>query len=401
MSSPNSWFVQTGFGTVLGPMPDDALVEMVRTGALIASDLVRTDASAEWQQAGQVPGLFSDSPSLHESPSPVEKPGLSEAPCDHQPAEVFIHPSQRPIAPTETVAYAFDEPETQPATQEEDLVAQWKAERKQRSKRREDNPIARQIAREVDDSELEPIPDIFADEAVAEVLKPVSPSEPKVTDVAAPLEQRSTIQRPSFLSQIAPDRPAIPVESFTQKRDRWMRSLPSWPIMTAVILMMFSGWWFWPRSQRDTYDRFVVIWSELQHHRALPLDKSGMANFVERSESELNVIVQRLNKRASPKDHESSLLLKIGQDCLQPMLKRPRERDSLRERQLTICFRALAEIYGLPRTDLPIPSLNADSVDPVAMPDPEKATSNNVSEPLPEPLSNEATTNPTTDESKR
>lgn len=59
-SSPHHWFVQTDFGALLGPMPDDALAEMARTGALIARDRVREGADGEWRLASEVPGLFDE-----------------------------------------------------------------------------------------------------------------------------------------------------------------------------------------------------------------------------------------------------------------------------------------------------------------------------------------------------
>ncbi len=58
MSSPDTWFVKTGFGTVLGPMPTDVLAEMVRTQELLPADLVRASSSDDWQPASEVPTLF-------------------------------------------------------------------------------------------------------------------------------------------------------------------------------------------------------------------------------------------------------------------------------------------------------------------------------------------------------
>ena len=41
-----------------GPMPEDALQEMVRTGALVRADQVRESESVDWRPASEVPGLF-------------------------------------------------------------------------------------------------------------------------------------------------------------------------------------------------------------------------------------------------------------------------------------------------------------------------------------------------------
>jgi len=167
MSSPSNWFVQTGFGAVLGPMPTDALTEMIRTSALIATDLVRNESSAEWEPAGSVPGLFSSSPSelkplsaAHTNPvtatkSSPESHSQQRPDAEHTPS---LPTTKRPIVPTETVAYAFNKPTVPEPAQELDLVAKWKAERQQRPKRREENrandPLSDHIERDINEAEL-------------------------------------------------------------------------------------------------------------------------------------------------------------------------------------------------------------------------------------------------------
>ncbi len=395
MSSRNSWFVQTGFGTVLGPMPADALSEMVRTGALIASDLVRTESSAEWEPATNVPGLFSNS----SSPLMTHSEQSRDAHSEERPPDTLTLPSsRRPTTPTATVAYAFDKLAAPQPPQAEDLVAKWKAERQQRTKRRhenhDDHSLAQQIERDANHSGVEPIPDIFADEAVEQISnqipKTVALSDRDPTPAATPLEPRQTIKRPSLLSQIAPDLPAIPTEKFAQKRNRWMRSLPSKPIMAAVIVLSLTAWWFWPRSQRPVYNRLVAIWNELQIQRAHPLDKSGMADFVARAQTELNVIVPKLSKQTNSDDRESLLLLSVGRDCLQPMLKRPRERDSSREQQLALYFQELAVHYGRAKNVVLVEEREPVSkVTPAPLPNSEVRESNPTAESPPQPPSSD------------
>ena len=58
MASPDSWLVQTDFGTVLGPMPADVLAEMVRAQELLPTDLVRASTQEDWQLASEIPDLF-------------------------------------------------------------------------------------------------------------------------------------------------------------------------------------------------------------------------------------------------------------------------------------------------------------------------------------------------------
>ena len=55
------WFVQMPIvGTILGPMPLDALTEMVRTGALLRHDLVRRNTSGDWRSASELPELSAE-----------------------------------------------------------------------------------------------------------------------------------------------------------------------------------------------------------------------------------------------------------------------------------------------------------------------------------------------------
>ncbi len=167
MSSPGNWFVQTGFGTALGPMPTDALSEMVRTRALIATDLVRNESSLEWEPAGSIPELFSNSPAKFKPPSvthanPINAANSSTESHSQQQLNADQTPSlpssHRPIVPTETVAYAFNRPSVPQPEQEMDLVAKWKAERQQRPKRRDENrandPLSDHIERDINEAEL-------------------------------------------------------------------------------------------------------------------------------------------------------------------------------------------------------------------------------------------------------
>ena len=369
-------------------MPEDALVEMVRTGALIPSDLIRADSSPDLQPASTLPGLFAVPPqSLVESTTnseelapqisdadsftlkPPSPPSASPLPTPGQQAasshvetaaakpyrvetrsvmtsaDVMMPPSQRPTAPTHAVAYSFghDESVQSPKTTPEDLIAAWKAQRKPIKKRLAADSLAYEIESSTDRLSLDEIPNIFADEEVGEVTPVTSPSESIV--VALPAEPRPTLKRPSLLSLIAPDLPALPAETFAQKRDRWLRSLPSKPVIAVLFVIALSAWWYWPRSQRHVYVRCLALWTELQDRRAFPLDKSGMDQFVARATTELNQFVPQLKRHASSNNRKIELLLSVTQDGLQPLLQRPRVTETSREKQLEGWFQELAEIY--------------------------------------------------------
>ena len=78
MASTKTWFVQTGFGTVLGPMPTDVLREMVRTGEMVRSDQVRKGSGGRWHPASEIPGLF-DAIATSDSEQPPAEPPIEVA----------------------------------------------------------------------------------------------------------------------------------------------------------------------------------------------------------------------------------------------------------------------------------------------------------------------------------
>ena len=59
-TSSNQWYVEMSAGITLGPMPFDAVVELVETSAIIRDDRVREGSSRDWKSVHQVPGLFAD-----------------------------------------------------------------------------------------------------------------------------------------------------------------------------------------------------------------------------------------------------------------------------------------------------------------------------------------------------
>ena len=62
MAPPDEmWFVQLkNVGTVLGPMPLDAVIEMARTGVLLRRDSVRRNESEHWRSASELPELMGE-----------------------------------------------------------------------------------------------------------------------------------------------------------------------------------------------------------------------------------------------------------------------------------------------------------------------------------------------------
>lgn len=373
------------FGAVLGPMPDDALAEMVRTGALIPSDLVRHGPDDEWHPASDIPGLFpeSTSPQMESGPTAEEieemTPQISSDGSfilkpPKPPSPVPIAPVQEPAPPSVPLPLMASLPQR---AEENDLIANWKAQRGQTREQLTLNSLAHEIEEARDASVLEPIPDLFADD-----------SSPDIGELSVEPPRRSKVERPSFLSLIEPETRGQLGETFAQKCRRWQRSLPTWPIGAAVVLLLIAAWWYWPRSQRGIYDRLTGVWTELKTRRTDFKDKAGWEEFLTQAQSEVDADTQWLEKHASAKDREKQLLLYVARDCLKPMLRKPRELGLDQEKQLVMLLQALEQHY-VPGTaqsrsavsDKKGPPKKTDKQGSSKNADPEKAESGGILDP--------------------
>lgn len=385
MSAAKSWIVQTGFGTRLGPMPDDALRELVRTGALVRTDQVREGATGEWQSAGEIPGLFeSESPSPSastESCSPLVVEDVPAAPARlisvsspiglippapplyrrlelEQAPEPSALPTiavtavspvpelpafESPVVAGITAVPMIDEPAiVLPASHESELIKAWKMNRDRSKEDLGLESLADDLthAEAVEDFAPELPSDLFGDEST------VSARE----EVPARTTSRSSRQQPAFLDQVAglEAGPRQPVETNRQKWDRWRRSLPSRPIAVALVvafLAFVTAWWLWPRSQRAIYDRYVALWSEWKQRRGDLRDKAGWEQFLRHVDAELNDVVPWLQKNTRATDTEKKLLLFIGRDCLKKIRTHPRQQGLPQEKQLESLLAQARELY--------------------------------------------------------
>ncbi len=365
MSAAKSWFVQTGFGTRLGPMPGDALLELVRTGALISTDEVRDSVDGDWQRAAEIPGLF-DAASTPNSetataPSPllgdvdIASPAMPVSAissaglippdpartANHTDLPILAEPTvELPNSAAPTRTPVLDEPAVAPpVSSEDDLVNAWRLERR-RSK--EDLGMV-SLAAEVTQSQIE---EDLASELPTELFgdKLATPSD---AVVRANKASRSSLKRPAFLDQVAglEDSPRTLAETPLQTWNRWRRSLPSGPIVAVLVVVILSAWWMWPRSQRAIYDRYVDLWSDWKVRRVDLKDKAGWEHFLLHVDAELDAIVPWLEKNTQAGDQEKRLLLFIGRDCLRQMRVQPRQPGTSQEKKLESMLAELRERY--------------------------------------------------------
>ena len=126
-------------------------------------------------------------------------------------------------------------------------------------------------------------------------------------------------------------RAAAQQESWEQTLERWKRSLPDPKVALVLLLLPLAAWWWWPSSDTAIADSYQSMYFELLELRERPNDKTGMEDFLARSQAELDRVLPGLKKRASPAKPELQWLLWMGQDCLRPMLKQPRQADTKSE----------------------------------------------------------------------
>lgn len=355
-SSPHHWFVQTDFGALLGPMPDDALAEMARTGALLVRDRVREGTDGEWRLASEVPGLFDEqTPSLGLLSSTLEDLFAPEtsAPRESDASKnanrrSLVKPKAAPSVPeSQELEFEIDAPLIVSPT----VI--------------EPPPVAHELEFETDVPLIAPTPPA--------AVSPVVESPPPVHEAV-----RSTTPKVSSRLEIEPVNDLIPPEETPSVREpepihsapsgwqpritptsRWQptatrshRGLQSrkqillvGSIAAAMLIVVGGTWWFWPRQRPDIYKNYVAIYQELQQRRDISEDHAKWTEFVARSKTQLAETVPWLEEKAKPGDREKSLLLYAGRD-LQELLELPRTSKSPHQKRLDAFFEQLQEMYG-------------------------------------------------------
>ncbi len=395
MSSAKSWFVQTSFGATLGPMPDDALLEMIRTGALLRTDQVREGSNDEWRPAAEFPNLFDAVASTSAIHEPIASVAVQET-STTRPSDSFSVPSKiklvPPTVPTrhESVSISEGPPVTGVSAQaatvsdsvlppraiqrnvtpspersvssaappEDNLIASWRSERRRTQEDLGTDSLAAEMSQAQDKEDL--VPELPAEQFV-DAPEPASIAAPEKRTAARP-----SSQRPAFLDQIngLEDGRRQRVETSQQKWERWKRSLPSWQIAAVVMLVLLALWNYWPRSTRGIYDRYVAIWEEWKSRRADFKDQEGWDRFLKHTEAELNDTVPWLEKNARASERDKLMLLWIGRDCFRKMLKHPRVLGTPEEKQLQFLLTSVREWYDSPGSSTSPPgsaaSLSAD-----------------------------------------
>ena len=365
-SSPQHWFVQTDFGALLGPMPDDALAEMSRTGALLIRDRVREGTDGEWRPAGEVPGLFDEAtPQLGLMSSQLEDLFAPQATPTRESAadrRIHRHPEsmredRSPVLSSPEFEFEIDTPLiTPPAASpapivnhldltfdvDVPLMAPPPVVTPPKVTPPKVTPPAPIVSRDVSPSTFSPSPVV----AVPSEPTRVNPPAPVLEPLA--INEMETVHstpagwhtRPSSATRWKPA---------TKSSIRWSNlDRQTWligAIAAGVFVAFVALWWLWPRQRPDLYASYVAIYKEFQERKEGAPDQAGWSDFTSRAKSQLDATIPWLEERVKPGDREKSLLLYVGRD-LQNVLDRPRIATNPHQKRLAVFFEQLQEIYG-------------------------------------------------------
>ncbi len=360
-SSPHHWFVQTDFGALLGPMPDDALAEMARTGALLIGDRIREGTDGEWQPASEIPGLFDETtPQLGLMSSQLEDLFAPQG-TPTRDSTANTRPSRRVEPPTtgnsaasplRELEFELDTPLITPlAASPAPIVSQVDL------KFDVDAPLMAPSPVVTPPKVIPPAPIVSRD-----VSPPTLSTSPVVADPPEPprVNSPTPVLKPPSINESEPvhstptgwsTRPSSTArwQPATQQGTRWRKIRPqNWltaAIAAAVLVVLVTAWWLWPRQRPDLYANYVAIYKELQERKGDTQDQSGWSEFTTRSKSQLDATIPWLEERAKPGDREKSLLLYAGRD-LQELLTLPRNSAGSHQKRLAVFFEQLQEIYG-------------------------------------------------------
>lgn len=381
-----TWSVKASFGAEWGPMSADTLLEMADNGDLARDDLARVDEAADWQPIQTVidqlrpdplaanadeaaveeqqtaddsltqplddETALDPAPQFSEQPAPRKRrggalPGWSnywvpESTGSTKSRPLVAHPhlvlevqdQPNDVATSETTVEgtlfeivsekanedSSDESSEAPSATDAirgampvdgdfAMLNSWKQERKNRLDR---------LLKIVADRDAAARERAFAQAEAA--------NNAAARETAAAEDESESANKPPI--ETPPKQFSPPPESWKVTLDRWQRSLPDGKATLVLLIMPLAVWWLWPESSGNVGRTFRAMYDELRELRERPNDKTGMEDFVQRSQAKLDQLIPVLEKRASPTRPESQWLLWMGRDGLRPMLKDPRQRST-------------------------------------------------------------------------
>lgn len=427
-----TWYVKASFGAEWGPMTTATLLEMDERGSLGPGDMVRCGNNGDWRDVAEVLAeLTNDTPvrDNDDSPSPADFDN-EESTTVAESSKLVSKSSRRPGALPGWSSFWTPSSPNEPTEEapRKSSLASWKLAVSEPSSDSHDEdslrsevtavesetgvfPIRSEPSHETTDAqpcdltlpnkelellnewkqhrteELVRLKAIVAEReaAIARAAEEAKAAEARAAtqamdDEVTPSEGTSD-SSPKSVSP-SPAKPELkpPAPSATQRHStqqeswnhtlaRWKRSLPDWKFAILVVLLPFAAWWLWPASYGGVAAEYRSMYKRLREIRDRPQDKTGMREFVEQSQAKLDKLIPRLKERATPKDPDSQLLLWIGRDCLQPMLKSPHTRNTKHEENLKRLLAQWDQAHHVVVTEEP-PESDKSSSDNQALPPP-------------------------------
>ncbi len=288
MSATQLWYVRTTFGALLGPMPDDTLKIMARSGDLIPEDFVRHGLDGEWIEAAVFSKLF----------------------------------ETRRMNSTGTLDVSV---------QKEDEVSEKQVTATTRANSITTAPI---------EIEAAPLP----------TGETAHSSFPTISDQPRPfVSTKPFTHNPHAEPQPKAARThrhqSVP-PSVTNQTKFDLKRLRSSRTMAALVLCAIAiVWWSWSRTNRGVYDRLFAIRTELIEHRIVPDKQSDLATFASKALAQLDSQIPSLQSKANWGNREANYLLLASRDCLKPMLQSARHPQEQLEENLDYFLWALRSYY--------------------------------------------------------
>lgn len=386
-SDQSSWYVKASFGAEWGPMSAETLLQMAGDGAFASDDAARCGVDGQWQPVATVLEALRTGvePARADELEEVAAEPLSEIVSEviPEPSDVADHSVTDPVrrtslpgwstywtpdsnddssAPakpqfaltaesstnvagifaTTAEAPATEEPtsttdgivEAEPAASDSrgedsdgrfDELNAWKRDRQERLDRllkivadREAAAAREAEAAKVAAAETCADPNNSEQNPILETAAEGNSSQPAASETQTLLRSETKRRQEKWEETLA----------------RWRRSLPDWRVALSLLLLPWLIWYVWPVSQGNIAETYRSMYSELRRRRDLPQDKTGMEEFVVRSQTTLDELLPKLKQGATSQDPDTQLLLWIGRDCLKPLLKNPRLRETKHEHML-------------------------------------------------------------------
>lgn len=291
MSATQLWYVRTTFGALLGPMRDDTLKIMARSGDLIPEDFVRQGLDGEWIEAAVFSKLF----------------------------------ETRRMNSTGTLNVS-----AQKSVQKEDEVTEKQVTATTRATSITTAPI---------EVEAAPLP---TDETHSSF--PTISDQPRPFVSTTPITHNPFAESPLIVPRTHRHQ-SVPA-SVTNQTKLDLTKLRSSRSMAALVLCAIAiTWWSWSRTNRSVCDRLFAIRTGLIEHRIDPDKQSDLATFASKALAELETQIPWLQRKANWGNREANYLLLASRDCLKPMLQSARHPQEQLEENLDYFLWALRGYY--------------------------------------------------------